>query len=100
EFGRSFDVFAPVLAARGFRVVAWDQRGHGDSERAALSSWDADLRDALAVMDSVTPEPMVVVGHSKGGTLMTMFAEACPHRVSHLVNLDGFPSTDSQRARF
>ena len=43
---------AARLAAGGWRVVSWDQRGHGDSDHAALYSWDADLRDALAVMDA------------------------------------------------
>jgi pimeloyl-ACP methyl ester carboxylesterase len=100
EFARSFDVFAPLLAAGGWRVVAWDQRGHGDSEHAPLSSWDADLRDTLAVVESLGGAPLPVIGHSKGGTLMTMFADACPHRVSHVVNLDGFPSKEGQEARF
>ena len=55
DFARTYDVFAPLLAAGGWRVVSWDQRGHGDSDRAALYSWDADLRDALAVFDEVSP---------------------------------------------
>jgi pimeloyl-ACP methyl ester carboxylesterase len=100
EFARSFDVFAPLLAAAGWRVVAWDQRGHGDSEHAPLASWDADLRDAIAVLDTLSDEPLPVIGHSKGGTLMTMLAEAVPHRVSHLVNLDGFPAREAIEARF
>src|SRR5262245_15420518 len=54
DFARTFDVFAPLLAAGGWRVVAWDQRGHGDSDHVALYSWDADLRDAVAVMQHVT----------------------------------------------
>ena len=43
-----------VRAAAGRRRLAgrrWDQRGHGDSEHAALYSWDADMRDAVAVFD-------------------------------------------------
>ena len=36
DFVRTFDVFAPLLADGGWRIVAWDQRGHGDSEHAAL----------------------------------------------------------------
>ena len=44
DFARTYDGFAPRLAAGGWRVVSWDQRGHGDSDRAALYSWDADLR--------------------------------------------------------
>ena len=46
DFARTFDVFAPLLADAGWRVVCLDQRGHGDSDHAALYSWDADARDA------------------------------------------------------
>jgi pimeloyl-ACP methyl ester carboxylesterase len=106
DFAGTFDVFAPLLADRGWRVVSWDQRGHGDSEHAALSNWDADVRDAVAVLDAVAAHPVPVIGHSKGGNLMVQLADACPHRVSHLVNLDGIPSrrkppdvSDQERTR-
>jgi pimeloyl-ACP methyl ester carboxylesterase len=92
DFARTFDVFAPMLAAAGWRVVSWDQRGHGDSARACLYSWEADVRDAVAVLDTVTADPIPVVGHSKGGGLTLQLAVALPHRVSRLVNLDGLPS--------
>src|SRR5262249_44750066 len=69
-----------------------DQRGHGESDHAPLYSWDADLRDAVAVMDSVTLEPAPVVGHSKGGGVLLQLADALPHRVSHFVNLHGLPT--------
>ena len=36
--------------------------------------------------------PLPLVGHSKGGGLIMQLAEAVPHRVPHLVNLDGLPS--------
>ena len=82
----------PHAGEAGWRVVAWDQRGHGDSQHAALYSWEADLRDAVAVVDSVSRDPLPVVGHSKGGGITVQFASALPHRVSHLVNLDGCPA--------
>lgn len=91
DFARTYSVFAPLLAAAGWRVVAWDQRGHGDSDYAALYSWDGDLRDAMTVMDSVTDRAAPVVGHSKGGAMMIQLADAQPFRFSHLVNLDGIP---------
>ena len=92
DFARTYDVFAPLLAAGGWRVVSWDQRGHGDSDRAALYSWDADLRDALAVFDEVSPgRPVPVVGHSKGGGMMIQLADAQPYRIASFVNLDGIP---------
>ena len=94
-------MFAPLLAAGGWRVVSWDQRGHGDSDRADLYSWDADLRDALAVFDHVSPgRPVPVVGHSKGGGMMIQLADAQPYRIATFVNLDGIPySADRPRRR-
>lgn len=92
DFARTLDVFAPLLAAGGYRVVSFDQRGHGDSEHAALYSWDADIRDLVEVLNSVTYDAIPVIGHSKGGALTMGLTEACPHRVSKLVNIDGLPS--------
>jgi pimeloyl-ACP methyl ester carboxylesterase len=92
DFAGTFDVFAPMLADGGWRVVSWDQRGHGDSDHVHLYNWSADTRDALAVLDSTTHEPVPVIGHSKGGGLMLQLAEACPHRVTHYVSIDGLPT--------
>jgi pimeloyl-ACP methyl ester carboxylesterase len=92
DFARTYDEFGPRLARAGWRVVAWDQRGHGDSEHAALYGWDADIRDAIGVLSHITSRPAPVIGHSKGGALMTQLADAQPFRFSHFVNIDGLPS--------
>lgn len=92
DFARTYDVFAPMLAEGGWRVVSWDHRGHGDSEHASLYSWEADLRDAISVLDATTREPVAVVGHSKGGNMLLSLAEVCPHRIWRFVNIDGMPS--------
>jgi pimeloyl-ACP methyl ester carboxylesterase len=92
DFAATWDLVAPRLADAGWRVIAWDQRGHGDSGHAALYSWDADLRDMWAVLDSVTDGAVPFVGHSKGGGLVMQLADAMPHRVRAIVNLDGLPS--------
>jgi pimeloyl-ACP methyl ester carboxylesterase len=91
DFARSFDVFAPLLAEAGLRVVSWDQRGHGDSEHAALYSWAADVCDARVVLDSTSPGPVHAVGHSKGGSVLMALVQALPHRFLRLVNIDGIP---------
>ena len=92
DFGRTFDVFAPLLADGGWRVVSWDHRGHGDSEHAELYSWESDIRDAMAVLDSTTRGTVAVVAHSKGGNMLLQLSEICPHRVRRFVNIDGMPS--------
>ena len=92
DFARTFDVFAPLLAAGGWRVVSLGParprrlRARGALQlgrRRARRARRARLDDARAC---------AVVGHSKGGSLLTHLAEACPHRVSRLVNIDGLPS--------
>lgn len=91
DFARTFDVFAPLLADGGYRVVSWDHRGHGNSEHAELYSWEADERDLLAVANSVSPGPFPVVGHSKGGSLFAHIVQSLPHRFSRFAAIDGLP---------
>ena len=76
DFAGTYDGFAPLLADGGWRVVCWDQRGHGDSDHSVLYSWDADVRDALAVLDSITRRPIPFVGHSKGAGVVMQLADA------------------------
>ncbi|MCU0270285.1 MAG: alpha/beta hydrolase [Acidimicrobiales bacterium] len=96
DFAGTFDVFAPLLADGGWRCVSFDARGHGSSDHAVLYSWAADLRDIVRVLDEVSPQrPVVLLGHSKGGGVSLDLAHAQPHRLSHLVNLDGLPSRNN-----
>jgi len=65
-------------AARGYRALALDQRGHGDSNWASdgdyrIERFAADLR---RVMEQVRPEP-VIVGASLGG-LAGLLAAGAP----------------------
>ena len=41
----AFDLLAPLLAER-FRVVAYDARGHGESEWPDAYAWQTDVLDA------------------------------------------------------
>lgn len=43
-------------------------------------------------MDTTTPDPVPVVGHSKGGGILLQLAEVAPWRLTRMVNLDGLPS--------
>lgn len=93
DFARTFDVFAPIFADAGWRVVSWDHRGHGDSAHTHLYSWEADLRDASAVFDHAAGRRAVpAIGHSKGGALCINLADAEPFRFRKVVNIDGMPS--------
>ena len=45
----AFDLMAPLLARR-YRVVAYDARGHGDSEWPDAYAWQTDVLDAVNVL--------------------------------------------------
>lgn len=92
DFAGTFDTFAPLLADGGRRVVSWDHRGHGDSEHAELYSWEADVRDALNVIEATGDAPGVAIGHSKGGNLLLTLVSVYPDRFTHFVNIDGMPT--------
>jgi pimeloyl-ACP methyl ester carboxylesterase len=67
------------------RVVAYDQRGHGRSDRAVGRDYSIEAlgRDLAAVLDAVVPagERAVVAGHSMGGMTIMAYADAHPHEV-------------------
>jgi pimeloyl-ACP methyl ester carboxylesterase len=80
DFARTYDLFAPLLADAGWRVVSWDQRGHGRSGWGdpAHATIDQLGRDLAAVVDAVAANGRVVLaGHSMGG--MTVLALARQH---------------------
>ena len=92
DFAETLNVFAPILVGRGWRVVSWDHRGHGNSEWAELYSFEADVRDASHIVHSIDADRYPLIGHSKGGALCLQLATLFPHKFTHLVNLDGLPS--------
>jgi class 3 adenylate cyclase len=70
------------------RVLVFDKRGVGLSDRVsvdALPSLEVRMDDARAVMDAAGSERAVVLGHSEGGPMATLFAATYPERTIGLV---------------
>ncbi|MGH2784088.1 MAG: alpha/beta fold hydrolase [Actinomycetota bacterium] len=66
------------------RLVVYDARGHGKSEKARDGDWslDALARDLEAVVrEHGGPGPVVLVGHSMGGMTVLRFAEMFPEQI-------------------
>jgi pimeloyl-ACP methyl ester carboxylesterase len=84
---RSWDRVAPLLALH-FRVVTYDQRGHGASAAASDYSLDAFLADLQAVLDTLAVEHPLLVGHSLGGLRAVEHAAARPG-CAGVVGVDG-----------
>jgi pimeloyl-ACP methyl ester carboxylesterase len=73
-----------ALKEAGYRVVSWDQRGHGRSGRGEKDSYTIDRlgEDLFTVITEIVPEgDIVLVGHSMGGMTMLALGEQHPHFV-------------------
>ncbi|MQY03751.1 Haloalkane dehalogenase [Actinomadura sp. RB68] len=86
--GRTWERLAEALAPR-WRVIAPDQRGHGDSDRAASYTRDDYVDDAIALLDHLGIEQAVTLGHSGGGITAFQIAARHPRRVTAVVNVEG-----------
>jgi pimeloyl-ACP methyl ester carboxylesterase len=85
---RWWDHIAPLLA-RGWRVVAMDLSGHGDSGRRDRYSLDIWAREVLAVVtDAGTAASTVVIGHSMGGLVTLRLATLAGAQIAGAVAID------------
>ncbi len=85
-----WDLTAPYLARRGFRVVALDQRGHGESDKPDHGySFAEILADDHAVAEALGLARPIVAGHSWGGGVVLDYAATYPQEVSAVVLVDG-----------
>ncbi|WP_329381629.1 alpha/beta hydrolase [Streptomyces sp. NBC_01351] len=86
--GAAFTGLAAVLGDE-WRVIAPDQRGHGDSDRAPDHSREGYVADAVALLDHLGIQtPVAVLGYSLGGLNAVHLAAAHPHRVGALIDVD------------
>jgi class 3 adenylate cyclase/pimeloyl-ACP methyl ester carboxylesterase len=80
------------LASFG-RVIMWDKRGTGLSERLPadrLPTLEERMDDMRVVMDAAGSEQAAAVGISEGAALSAVFAASHPDRVTSLVLVGGF----------
>jgi pimeloyl-ACP methyl ester carboxylesterase len=90
-----WDDFAPIVAPH-YRTLALDHRGHGQSDWDPEGRYDIDslVDDVEAVTAALGIERLVLVAHSLGGRVATVFAGRHPERVAGLVIVDIGPEVD------
>jgi pimeloyl-ACP methyl ester carboxylesterase len=76
--------FLERLASR-FRIVLFDKRGTGLSDRIPAATLEERADDVRAVMDAAGAERAALLGWSEGGSYSAFFAAREPERVSHLI---------------
>ncbi len=98
---RYWKMQVPYFVRQGFRVVTFDGRGNGGSDRPPSGYTTDDFaRDTLAVMDTLGIVRAALVATSAGSRWGMQVAATHPDRVTHLAligpgaNLDGAPRRD------
>jgi len=72
--------------AASFRVVLFDKRGTGMSDRTAgIATLEERMDDIRAVMDAAGVERAALMGISEGGPMSALFAATYPERTSALI---------------
>ena len=89
--GLMFEAAMPLLAMRGFHVVAPDTAGYGNSDPAPEGTGIVDHGEALGVLlDALGWESCHLLGHHTGAAIAAAFAARHRIRVRKLV-LNGVP---------
>jgi pimeloyl-ACP methyl ester carboxylesterase len=88
-----------VSAGASVRVVALDQRGHGESDQPDtgydFATVVADLADFIAAVGLTRPS--VLVGHSWGASVVLHYAATHPDRTAGIALVDGGTGTPGER---
>jgi pimeloyl-ACP methyl ester carboxylesterase len=91
----SFDEVAPILAAKGYRVIAPYLRGYGPTRFLSADTMRngqpaALAMDALALMDALKIERAMLAGFDWGARTADIVAALWPERVKGLVAVSGY----------
>ncbi len=76
------------------RMIVWDRRGAGLSDRlSGPATLEEGIDDLLTVMDAAEVEKAALLGFNESSTLCMLAAATHPDRFSHLVLYGAFPTT-------
>lgn len=94
---RTWDAMVPLLTA-SHRVVRFDLLGHGRSDKPADGDYaiTAQAYRVAGVLDRLSVEHVIVVGHSSGGNTATALAEQRADLVAALALINTGPHLDAR----
>jgi class 3 adenylate cyclase/esterase/lipase len=78
------------------RVIVFDKRGQGLSDRVGEQTLEERIGDVRAVMDAVGSPRAAIFGWSEGGSMSLMFSATYPARTSALVLCGSFASVKAE----
>src|SRR5262245_53047712 len=78
------------------RVIVFDKRGQGLSDRVGEQTLEERIGDVRAVMDAAGSARATIFGWSEGGSMSLMFSASYPERTSALVLCGSFASVRAE----
>ncbi|MFO7461687.1 MAG: alpha/beta fold hydrolase [Desulfatiglandales bacterium] len=85
-----WDKVVPLLEKEGHKVEAPDLPGHGSDKTPISEISLKTYTDRVCQILDAQPEPVILVGHSMGGVVITQVAEYRPEKIKTLVFLTAF----------
>jgi class 3 adenylate cyclase/pimeloyl-ACP methyl ester carboxylesterase len=84
--------------ARSFRLILFDKRGTGLSDRggAGFAALETRMEDMRTVLDAVGSKTAVVFGGHEGGQMAALYAATYPERTDALVLFQFYPGSDAE----
>jgi pimeloyl-ACP methyl ester carboxylesterase len=80
----------PLLEKEGHKVVAPDLPGHGEDKSPIAEITLKAYTDRVCQVLDEQSDPVILVGHSMGGVVITQTAEYRPEKIKKLVYVTGF----------
>jgi len=92
-----WDGVRAYVEARGHRVLAPILPAHADPSESVGGITLADyVTTAEAALETADEQPVVLVGHSFGGAVITQLADRCSDRIAQLVYVAAFVPRDGE----
>lgn len=79
-----------MALGRHARVILFDRRGTGLSDRVTPPTFEVHIDDIRAVMDAAGSTSACMLGYSEGACIGALFAATCPERTSSLITIGGY----------
>lgn len=95
--GWCWDRVTPLLTQAGHKVIAPDLPGHGNDKTPVREVTLQSCVDHVVQILDTQLKPVILVGHSTGGLVITQTAEQRPGMVKSLVYLSAFLLQNGER---
>ena len=97
---KGFQSSVDFFAEQGFRALAWDMPGYGDSQLEGTLSFESLAASLEALLDAAKVQQAVLVGHSMGGMVALQAWTYCPSRIAGMVIAASSPAFGHQDGDF